>query len=199
MRYAVAQTLQRNRRRPRTKCYSSYIGKSRTGLCDSIFAFGHRGKRLDNATKIRGRAAAVFSSSTRTSSSTRPNIGTFRMIDRSSKDGGKGKSPLVRAGLPFVLFSILASWVVKNAIDGKLREREAAFGLESKSVRQAAMEKEHDDMMERMEKIVSQDFDNTKRIKRPEEILEERRKEREERNRWYNRAWRLVAGEEPKR
>jgi hypothetical protein len=51
---------------------------------------------------------------------------------------------------------------------------------------------EHDEMLERLNKIVAKDFDNTKRIKRPQEVLEERRLERERRNRWYRRLYRWV-------
>lgn len=102
---------------------------------------------------------------------------------------------MLRVGAPFVLFSILASWVVSNALDGKLREMEASQGKSSQSVRQAALEQEHQEMMERLNKIVEQDFDNTKRIKRPHEILEERRKERERRNAWHRRAYRAIFGE----
>lgn len=102
---------------------------------------------------------------------------------------------MLRVGAPFVLFSILAAWVVSNALDGKLKEMEASQGKTSKSIRQAALEQEHDEMMERLNKIVAQDFDNTKRIKRPHEILEERRKEREKRNAWHRRAYRAIFGE----
>jgi hypothetical protein len=109
------------------------------------------------------------------------------------EDNGK-KYLLIKAGVPFVLFCVLASWVVSNAFDGKLKELEASQGKASKSLRQAKMEEEHEDMMDRLGKIVSEDFDNTKRIKRPHEILEERRKERERRNAWHRRAWRFVAG-----
>eukprot|EP00957_Ditylum_brightwellii_P097368 7416075-Ditylum_brightwellii.AAC.1 len=56
------------------------------------------------------------------------------------------------------------------------------------------MEAEKDDMMEKLNKKMKQDFDNTKRIERPEEILERRRLEREKRNRWYNRLGRLIVG-----
>lgn len=100
------------------------------------------------------------------------------------------RQEMFRAGLPFVLFSILGAWVVSSALQGKLREMEAAQGKASKSLRQAAMESEHDEMMERLNKIVSTDFDNTKRIKRPQEILEERRLERERKNAWYRRLYR---------
>lgn len=100
------------------------------------------------------------------------------------------RQEMLRAGLPFVLFSILGAWVVSRALQGKLREMEAAQGKASKSLRQAAMESEHDEMMERLNKIVSTDFDNTKRIKRPHEILEERRLERERKNAWYRRLYR---------
>lgn len=105
------------------------------------------------------------------------------------------KNLLVKAGLPFVLFSVLASWVVSNALDGKLKEMEASQGKTSKSIRQAKMEEEHEEMMERLNKIVAADFDNTKRIKRPHEVLEERRLERERRNAWHRRLYRWVAGE----
>jgi len=48
-------------------------------------------------------------------------------------------------------------------------------------------------MMEKLnKKLKTQDFDNTKRIERPEEILERRQKEREERNKWYRRTWRWI-------
>ena len=87
---------------------------------------------------------------------------------------------LLTAGLPFVFFSVLAAWVVSNALQGKLKERETAHGVTSQSLRQASLQVEHDETMEKMNKIVaSQDFDNTKRIKRPEEILQERKRERE--------------------
>jgi hypothetical protein len=93
------------------------------------------------------------------------------------------------------LFSVLAAWVVSNAIDGKLKEMEASQGKTSKSIRQAALEQEHDEMMERLNKIVAQDFDNQKRIKRPHEVLEERRRERERRNAWHRRMYRAVFGD----
>jgi hypothetical protein len=58
------------------------------------------------------------------------------------------------------------------------------------------MEKEHDDMMDKFSHIVAQDFDNTKRIERPDEILARRRKERESRNVWYKRWGRWLIGGE---
>jgi hypothetical protein len=51
-------------------------------------------------------------------------------------------------------------------------------------------------MVEKLNKIVAQDFDNTKRIERPDEILARRRKEREARNVWYSRYWRFIIGQE---
>lgn len=101
---------------------------------------------------------------------------------------------MLTAGVPFVLFSVLAAWVVSNAVDGKLKEMELSQGKSSQSIRQAKLEEEHEDMMERLGKIVETDFDNTKRIKRPNEILEERRLDRERRNAWHRRAWRAVTG-----
>jgi hypothetical protein len=80
-------------------------------------------------------------------------------------------------------------------VDGKLREMEVSQGKTSQSLRQAALEKEHEEMMERLAKIVQQDFDNTKRIKRPQEILEERKRERQRRNAWHRRAYRAVFGD----
>lgn len=104
---------------------------------------------------------------------------------------------LLTAGLPFVFFSVLAAWVVSNALQGKLKERETAHGVTSQSLRQASLQVEHDETMEKMNKIVaSQDFDNTKRIKRPEEILQERKRERERRNAWYRRLYRWVLRKE---
>jgi len=103
-----------------------------------------------------------------------------------------GSQLTVKAGLPLVLFALLSAWVVSNAYGGKLREMEASQGKASKSVRQAAMEQEHEEMLERLNKIVATDFDNTKRIKRPEEVLEERRKERARRNAWHRRFYRWV-------
>ncbi|KAK1743837.1 hypothetical protein QTG54_005434 [Skeletonema marinoi] len=55
------------------------------------------------------------------------------------------------------------------------------------------IDSEKDDMMEKLnKKWKKQDLDNTKRIERPEEILERRKKEREDRNKWHRRAWRWV-------
>jgi HAMP domain-containing protein len=101
----------------------------------------------------------------------------------------------IKAGVPFVLFSILAVWVVSNSLDGRIKEMEVAKGKTSKSIRQALMEEEQQEMMQRLNKIVAQDFDNTKRIKRPHEILEERQREREMRNAWHRRLYRAVFGE----
>mmetsp|Transcript_19041 Transcript_19041/g.32444 ORF Transcript_19041/g.32444 Transcript_19041/m.32444 type:complete len:149 (-) Transcript_19041:426-872(-) len=99
----------------------------------------------------------------------------------------------VKAGLPFLLFSVGASLVLKSAVEGKNIERDKSKGLVSKSERQARLDSEKDDMMEKLnKKWKKQDLDNTKRIERPEEILERRKKEREDRNRWHRRAWRWV-------
>jgi len=56
------------------------------------------------------------------------------------------------------------------------------------------MDKEHDDMMNKLNKMMKQDFDNTRRIERPEEVLARRRKEREQQNVWYRRIWRNITG-----
>lgn len=125
-------------------------------------------------------------SGTRWASSQGARVG--RVVPRKKEE--QGISVAIKAGAPFVLFSLLAAWVVSNAVDGKLKEMEAWQGKTSKSVRQAKLEEEHEEMMDRLNKIVTQDFDNTKRIKRPQEILEERRQERERRNRWYRRLYR---------
>ena len=99
----------------------------------------------------------------------------------------------VRAGLPFLLFSVGASLVLKSAVEGKNIERDKSKGLITKSERQARLDSERDQMVEKLNKrIQTVDFDNTKRIERPEEILERRKKEREDRNRWYKRTWRWV-------
>ena len=57
------------------------------------------------------------------------------------------------------------------------------------------MDKEHDEMMGKLNKFMKEDFDNTKRIERPDEVLSRRRKEREARNVWYKRLWRNVTGQ----
>ena len=102
----------------------------------------------------------------------------------------------VKAGLPFLLFSVGASLVLKSAVEGKNLERDKSKGLVSKSERQARLDAERDQMMEKLNKrIETVDFDNTKRIERPEEILERRKKEREDRNKWYKRSWRWVTGQ----
>ena len=106
-----------------------------------------------------------------------------------------GKQLFIRAGLPFILFSLGAWWVVTNAIDGKLKERAMARREVSQSERQAIMEQEHDKMMEKLNKAAKKDFDNTKRIERPEEILARRRAERDQRNVWYRRYFRWIKGE----
>ena len=110
-------------------------------------------------------------------------------------DEPSGKMLFLKAGLPFVLFSLGAWWVVASAIDGKLKERAASRREVSQSERQVLMEQEHDDMMNRLNKAAKADFDNTKRIERPEEILKRRKEERDRRNVWYKRAWRWVRGE----
>lgn len=61
-----------------------------------------------------------------------------------------------------------------------------------RSERQARLEREQEDMMKKINKIRKSDFNNTKRIERPEEILARRKQERERRNIWYRRAWRAI-------
>jgi hypothetical protein len=134
--------------------------------------------------------AVTISSSRRAEASIRRSASSAPKL-RARRDS----NALIRAGFPFVLFSVLASWVVGNAIEGKLKEMEAAKGMSSQSIRQASCEAEHDEMMERMQKIVEADFDNTKRIKRPHEILEERKLERQRRNAWHRRLGRWLFGE----
>lgn len=57
------------------------------------------------------------------------------------------------------------------------------------------MDKEHDEMMDKLNHMMKEDFDNTKRIERPDEVLARRRKEREAKNSWYRRLWRGIAGQ----
>lgn len=95
-----------------------------------------------------------------------------------------------------ILFCGLGVWVVASGIEGKNKERDLFQGRISKSERQHLLEKEHDEMMDKLNRVVSQDFDNTKRIERPEDVLARRRKEREARNVWYRRYWRYLRGED---
>jgi len=94
------------------------------------------------------------------------------------------------------LFCGLGVWVVSSGIEGKNAERDAFQGRISKSERQALMDKEHDEMMDKLNHIIEDDFDNTKRIERPEEVLARRRKEREARNVWYKQIWRYFTRQE---
>jgi len=57
------------------------------------------------------------------------------------------------------------------------------------------MEKEKDDMMTKLQQNLRKDFDNTKRIERPEEVLARRKREREIRNKWHRRLGRWWRGE----
>jgi hypothetical protein len=57
------------------------------------------------------------------------------------------------------------------------------------------MDEEKDDMMKKLDKKMKEPFDNTKRIERPEEILERRRMERDRRNVWYRRLGRFIIGQ----
>jgi uncharacterized protein YlxW (UPF0749 family) len=119
-----------------------------------------------------------------------------RYFSSSSSAGPTSTQEFLRAGLPFVLFSVMSMWVLKNAIEGRTKESEVAKGKASKSERQARMEEEKNDMMEKLNKLTSKEFDNTKRIERPEEILERRRKERQQRNVWYRRWGRWITGQQ---
>ena len=58
------------------------------------------------------------------------------------------------------------------------------------------MDDEREDMLKKMQRALEVDFDNTKRIERPDEILARRKMEREERNRWYRRLGRWIKGEQ---
>jgi hypothetical protein len=143
--------------------------------------------------------ASTSASSKKTTLAAHAALAQYRFANPNNRKGAgtalkKERNLMLTAGVPFVLFSVLAAWVVSNAIDGKLKEKELSEGKSSMSLRQAKLEEEHEDMMERLGKIVATDFDNTKRIKRPNEILEERRLERERRNAWHRRAWRAVTG-----
>ena len=82
--------------------------------------------------------------------------------------------------------------MLKSGIEGKQKESDMAKGVVSKSERKARLEKEQNNMLEKINKVRKTDFDNTRRIERPEEILERRKQERAKRNIWYRRAWRTV-------
>ena len=125
----------------------------------------------------------------------RPASGSIVRFSSSTKKKEEGSLHLFRAGVPMLLFCGLGVWVVSNGIEGKNKERDAAQGRLSVSERQAMMNKEHSDMMQKMTHIVGQDFDNTKRIERPDEVLSRRRKERESRNAWYKRWWHSIRGQ----
>jgi len=120
-------------------------------------------------------------------------IGTFRKRKASDNEPSSGQL-FVHAGLPMIGFSLLAVWVLKSSLEGKTKERETSKGQSSKSERQARMEEEHGDMLKKLNKIRHTDFDNTKRIERPEELLHRRRMERERRNVWYRRLGRWIVG-----
>lgn len=115
-------------------------------------------------------------------------------VEKRTRKKDSGGMYVMKAGVPMILFCAVGVWVVSNGIEGKNKERDAFQGRLSKSERQAMLDEEHDDMVTKLNHIVSQDFDNTKRIERPEEILERRRREREARNVWYRRYWRMVVG-----
>ena len=138
------------------------------------------------------RPSPVVTTELKTTTTTLSAAGSGGTLLKNSEKVLSGTQLTVKAGLPLVLFALLSAWVVSNAYGGKLRELEASQGKASVSIRQAAVEQEHEEMLERLNQIVAADFDNTKRIKRPEEVLEERRRERKRRNAWYRRLYRWV-------
>uniref|UniRef100_A0A7S2XN31 Transmembrane protein n=1 Tax=Attheya septentrionalis TaxID=420275 RepID=A0A7S2XN31_9STRA len=131
------------------------------------------------------------------------NINTVNRVGtvvRRSRAAAAGPPPnfgmlFVKAGLPLILFSVGSSIALKSAVEGKNKEQEASKGLISKSERQARMDAEKEDMMKKLDKKMKEPFDNTKRIERPEEILERRRGERDRRNVWYRRFGRWIIGQ----
>jgi hypothetical protein len=141
-------------------------------------------------------SAGSRATSSATSSTTTSNTASSSSSSSSSSaiTTYQNSMQIIRVGLPLILFSILSAWVVSNAYGGKLKELEVSQGKASISIRQATLQAEHDEMMERLNKIISSDYDNTKRIKRPEEVLEERRLERQKRNVWYRRWYRAMTG-----
>jgi hypothetical protein len=140
--------------------------------------------------QLKAMNAAKLAAKTTTTTSSIPYSNTHT-------DTGTTTSSLqvIRVGLPLILFSVLSAWVVSNAYGGKLKEMEVSQGKTSMSIRQAAFEAEHTEMLERLNKIVQSDYDNTKRIQRPEEVLERRRLERQRRNVWYRRWYRALTGQ----
>ena len=58
----------------------------------------------------------------------------------------------VRAGLPLLIFAVGGSYVLKSAVEGKNTERDKSRGLISKSERQARLDAERDDMVEKLNK-----------------------------------------------
>ncbi|KAI2509718.1 hypothetical protein MHU86_4700 [Fragilaria crotonensis] len=144
-------------------------------------------------------ASTSPAASVSSSSSSSPSPGKLKKIKKNAAvdDTPSAGQLFLHAGLPLVIFSLLAAWVLKNSIEGKNKEYDASKGKVSKSYRQARMDEEHADMIEKLNKIRTTDFDNTKRIERPEEILERRKREREARNVWYRRWGRWLTGQKP--
>jgi hypothetical protein len=177
---------------------ASVIGSTRWRMIQSPKLYQQFSSSSSSSTP----SSSVLASESSSSSSTQLPPG-YSFKSRSQKQGSSSSSSsnkttsnlLLQAGLPFVLFSVLASWVVSQALSGKLKEMEASQGKSSLSIRQVAIQKEHDEMIERLNTIRSTDFDNTKRIVRPEEVLEQRRMERQKRNVWYRRLYRWIKQE----
>mmetsp|Transcript_11422 Transcript_11422/g.17319 ORF Transcript_11422/g.17319 Transcript_11422/m.17319 type:complete len:146 (-) Transcript_11422:87-524(-) len=122
-----------------------------------------------------------------------------RRIPKSTSNANK-KPPhsFMRVGMPFLLFVAGGTYFLSIALDDRLKDKEQMRELGgSKSDRQFQMEQEKENLLRKLQKdIETKEFDNTRRIERPEEVLARRKKEREERNRWYKRTWRWITGGE---
>jgi hypothetical protein len=125
---------------------------------------------------------------------------------KGSKVGSNKKDEITTAkslfaGLPFVFFTLMSFWVLNIAYSGKLKDLAAVQGRSSKSFRQIRMEEERDNLLQTVQKpqedlIPIEKLNNTKRIIRPEEVLEQRRQERIKRNKWYRRFYRYITGKQ---
>jgi len=105
--------------------------------------------------------------------------------------------PFIRAGLPFLLFMFGGAYFLSISLNDRLKENEQTRQLGgSKSEREFIMEEEKSNLLRKLQKdIETKDFDNTRRIERPEEVLARRKLEREQRNKWYRRSWRWITGQ----
>jgi hypothetical protein len=100
-----------------------------------LFPFSQRKALVSSSTTSTPPPTTPITTTTTATAAAKTRTSAKKYVKKASDEGPTSRQLMFHAGLPIIAFSLLATWVIKNSLEGKTKEHEVSIGKLSRYVK----------------------------------------------------------------